>query len=82
MLSFIVLHYFSGNLHDKDYDKDMQLPFKTADCATAVNFAVTPSAVIMITKPEVYIAKIYPAIKNSNIPTIHHADIWQPPKFA
>jgi hypothetical protein len=82
LLSFIVLHYFSGNLHDKDYDKDMQLPFKTADCAAAINFALTPSAAIVITKPVIYVDKIYPAIKNSNILTIHHADIWQPPKFS
>lgn len=81
LLSFIILHYFSGNLHDKDYDKDMQLPFKTADCAAAINFALAPSASLSITKPVIYVSRIYPAIKNSNIQSIHHADIWQPPKF-
>lgn len=82
LLSFIILHYFSGNLHDKDYDKDMQLPFKTADCAAAIHLALTPSAAIVITKPVIYVEKIYPVLKNSNIPTIHDADIWQPPKFS
>jgi hypothetical protein len=81
ILSFVILHYFSGTLHDKDYEKDMQLPFKTADCAAAINFALAPSGALTIPEPVYYVTKEYPALMNTNIPTIHHADIWQPPKF-
>ena len=33
IVHFIVLHYFSGNIHDADHDRDMQLPFKSVDYA-------------------------------------------------
>lgn len=82
ILSFVILHYLSGNLHDKDYDKDMQLPFKTADCADAISFALAPSGSFTIAEPVFYVTRDYPALINSNIPTIHIADIWQPPKFS
>lgn len=31
VIGFIVLHYFSGDVRDADYERDMQLPFKTVE---------------------------------------------------
>lgn len=31
VIGFIVLHYFSGSPRDADYERDMQLPFKTLE---------------------------------------------------
>ena len=37
---FLCMHYSGDNIKDADYDKDMQLPFKTLDTCnhTAINF--------------------------------------------
>lgn len=40
LAGFILLHYFSGSPRDADYDRDMQLPFKTLEL-TPVAFAAT-----------------------------------------
>lgn len=31
LIGFFILHYFSGDVRDADYERDMQLPFKTVD---------------------------------------------------
>ncbi|MBP6023253.1 hypothetical protein [Ferruginibacter sp.] len=82
VVDFIILHYFSGNPKDKDYEKDMQLPFKTADCAYAVTIAIIPAQVTNETEPVVFTNITYSALKNNIIPSSHSADIWQPPKVS
>jgi hypothetical protein len=82
VLSFIILHYFSGNLKDKDFDKDMQLPFKTVDCSTAFSVAVTPNYGLTITEPVFFVTRSYPALKDNFVLSCHTTDIWQPPKFS
>jgi hypothetical protein len=81
LLRFIVMHYLNGTPRDKDYDRDMQLPFKTADCTQLVSMVV-PQQNICTERPEFFIKPSYPAVKNNSIPSIHLADIWQPPKFS
>lgn len=81
LLDFIVIHYFSGNIVDDDYSKDMQLPFKNVDC---YNFI--PS--IAFALPEFLDLKIIATVKSeslplydqSMLPSTHSSDIWQPPK--
>lgn len=82
IIDFIVLHYFSGGVKDKDYEKDMQLPFKAVDCAYAASIALIPAQVTAVTEPVVFTTLTYSALKNNNIPSSHSADIWQPPKFS
>lgn len=82
IIDFIVLHYFSGGVKDKDYEKDMQLPFKAVDCAYAASVALIPAQVTAVTEPVVFTTLTYSALKNNNIPSSHSADIWQPPKFS
>lgn len=41
VIGFIVLHYFSGDVRDADYERDMQLPFKTMD-QSPITLALAP----------------------------------------
>lgn len=44
-ISYLVEHYRDDSDPDNDYQRDMQLPFKTADCITAISFIfVIPSS--------------------------------------
>jgi hypothetical protein len=81
LLEFIHIHYFNGNIHDEDYDRDMQLPFKVIDCAAPGIVFTLPSDVVLALTPP------FPTLKNkacfSNQPAFqssHLSDIWQPPK--
>jgi hypothetical protein len=79
LVKFIIMHYFSGSPRDKDYDRDMQLPFKTADCTALVSIAVPPQSITAV-RPEFSIEHSYPLVKNNTLLARHLADIWQPPK--
>jgi hypothetical protein len=82
IVDFFILHYLSNGVKDKDYEKDMQLPFKAVDCAYALSIAIIPAQVIDIPEPVVFTTLTYSALKNNNIPSSHSVDIWQPPKFS
>jgi hypothetical protein len=81
VLEFIAIHYFSGNIVDDDYSRDMQLPFKTTDCNSPI-----PSIVIALPDfPDLKICAIIesgllPLYDQSLLPSLHTDDIWQPPK--
>ena len=78
---FIAEHYFSGDVHDADYERDMELPFKSHEYLTNTNPVPPPP-----TQPQLTIAVqrqvtvIYPAYINKFHPLIYHPDIFQPPK--
>jgi hypothetical protein len=82
LFRFIIMHYFKGSPRDKDYDRDMQLPFKTTDCTSALVSIVVPPHTITTERPEFFIKRSYPAVKNNSIQSSHLSDIWQPPKFS
>lgn len=42
LIGFFVLHYFSGDVRDADYERDMQLPFKTVE-VSALPLATAPA---------------------------------------
>lgn len=42
LIGFFILHYFSGDVRDADYERDMQLPFKTVD-TSPLSLATVPS---------------------------------------
>jgi len=52
---FLFLHYFNGNPRDADYDRDMQLPFKTLEVTAfalvAVHFPTETIALHTISTP-------------------------------
>lgn len=82
LVKFLAMHYLHGSPKDKDYARDMQLPFKTTgDCITAIAPAYIPVTVEFklerpvelirqqnFIRPEQFIFSAYPA------------NIWQPPK--
>ena len=43
-IDFLDIHYMHGSPKDDDYDRDMQLPFKSsADCISNISFASVPA---------------------------------------
>lgn len=78
---FLHLHYVHGNVMDKDYEKDMQLPFKTVDFSFA-NLNIYHNLPHFEVKA--------PVLFTSSLVSIYHIffisssllnNIWQPPKF-
>lgn len=59
VLEFLFLHYFNGNPRDADYDRDMQLPFKTLEVAPFALLALPhPIATVsLITPPTTVLRK-------------------------
>jgi hypothetical protein len=82
--AFLDMHYMHGSPKDKDYDKDMKLPFKTSyDCISAVSLAIVPQIInLSFTKPKTFIEKKNYIILNQCISSAYLANIWQPPKFS
>ncbi|MFN8265899.1 MAG: hypothetical protein U0T11_07490 [Chitinophagaceae bacterium] len=84
LLSFLRLHYLNGNQKDADYDRDMQLPFKTGEC-TLASFAAVFIPVGEKSVPDVPVAAFYkaaPGYKERNFSTHYLASIWQPPRVS
>lgn len=80
-LQFLDMHYMHGSPKDKDYDRDMQLPFKaTGDC-TAITPAFVPlTAQVLIAAPlRITVRKNY-IIKHQCLYSAYLSAIWQPPK--
>ena len=80
-IDFLRLHYTHGNLKDKDYDKDCELPFKK--CDTSTFYIVIPSK-----KIEVALIPQFEIINEIQLQHISDfvvidlwSKIWQPPKI-
>ena len=78
---FIKLHYFSGNPKDSDYDRDQQLPFRTADVIVVYSSIVIPDHHFKVGLPPAYNENLYPLFNITSLPQRHVFEIWQPPKF-
>lgn len=79
-LSYLAEHYHDEADQDNDYQRDMQLPFKTTDCITAISF--------VFELPYSYsIERVFAGInKEYNIHTDNYAvrqnldNVFQPPR--
>lgn len=79
---FLCMHYAKGEVKDKDFEKDMKLPFKTAETHSGFHFT------IILQEPKVCFTPIFYYSKKSIIKKyspIHFNSnylnaIWQPPK--
>jgi len=81
-LQFLDMHYLHGSPNDKDYERDMELPFKTADgCICAISPAFVPFIMLApAAEPvEVILQKIF-ILKDQRIQSSYLSNIWQPPK--
>jgi hypothetical protein len=83
LLQFLAMHYLHGSPKDKDYARDMQLPFKTSgDCLSSIAPAFVPALGEFSIEIPLTIFK-----EESSIPQLQFilsaylSNIWQPPKI-
>ncbi len=82
LLEFLQIHYFSGNVQDEDYARDMQLPFKVLDFSVSgIVFTIPPTAPLVLTTAPISVKKQIAPCDQSLLPFSHLSDIWQPPKY-
>lgn len=81
-LQFLACHYLHGSPKDKDYERDMQLPFKTSnDCVSSISPAFVPSMPeISVNKPVELPEKKNSFPKSQFSLSSFLSSIWQPPK--
>jgi hypothetical protein len=82
-LQFLDMHYMHGSPKYADYERDMQLPFKTSgDCISSIVPAFVPVTVqLTVTRPiEILEKKIFNP-RNQIFHSPYLSNIWQPPKF-
>jgi len=82
MLAFLHLHYLCGSPKDKDYERDMQLPFKSSSfciAASIADFVPLTFQLSLLKHIEIDQKKLYGYFITS-IPSSSIASIWQPPK--
>lgn len=83
-IDFLDIHYMHGSPHDGDYDRDMQLPFKTpfsSNCANA-NFIITIPDFLTEQKISQIVKKPLLFYTHSGYSYNFHSSIWQPPKIS
>jgi len=82
VLRFLSIHYLHGSPKDKDYDRDMQLPFKTSgDCISSIAIAFVSLIVpFTISRPAEIAEKKNYIVLDQYVLSSYLASIWQPPK--
>ena len=80
---FLDIHYAHGIVMDDDYDKDMQLPFKTMDNSSMQMSIAVPVSSIIISSKNIYTLakKNTHILSNDSLTAAHLSSIWQPPRF-
>lgn len=84
-IAFLDTHYMHGNPKDKDYDRDMQLPFKSSnDCVTNISFASVPAFIeFSFDRPILFFVEKKPfPTQNQYLISSYLSFIWQPPRIA
>jgi hypothetical protein len=81
-VKFLDMHYMHGSPKDKDYNKDMQLPFKSSgDFIYVLASEFVPlNQSFSLTIPVVMVADKKVAIDQNDLLPSYLASIWQPPK--
>lgn len=81
-LKFLDMHYMHGSPVDDDYDRDMQLPFKTSlDCISVISPGFVPvSLEIPLAKPVEIPEKNHILYQQGDILSPYLSCIWQPPR--
>lgn len=82
MLSFLEMHYLHGSPKDKDYDKDMQLPFKASGdySASFANAFFNHYTIISVYSPILEVKNKEAILQNKYLLSAYLSNIWQPPK--
>lgn len=78
---FFHMHYFEKQHMDADYDKDMQLPFKTIDRNTIQVVAFIPFNNSYLEVKPIYTKSVkLDTYKSLFIDSDYLSSIWQPPR--
>ncbi|HYK75793.1 MAG TPA: hypothetical protein VEV16_02360 [Daejeonella sp.] len=78
---FLLMHYFNGDVKDADYDKDMQLPFKShSENAHGNIIASELKKFNIIPKPPYKELKKFIISDETFFTSAFLSCIWQPPK--
>lgn len=79
---FLDMHYMHGSPKDKDYSRDMQLPFKSSGDFVSVlaNEFVPDNAQFAIHVPVVFLSNKKTVTQHNDILPSYLSSIWQPPK--
>lgn len=79
---FFHMHYLEKDHMDADYDKDMQLPFKSIDGNNLLVMAFIPYGASLIKpKPPLTRSNNFDPYATPFINDAHLSSIWQPPKL-
>ena len=81
--SFLCIHYAHGEVNDRDFDKDMKLPFKShTNCFSCSITYLEPAPVYDFFNKIYFNAYTQPNFKyaSSYIPS-YFSSIWQPPQL-
>ncbi len=78
---FLRIHYLM-DIKDADYERDMQLPFKTQDkhIAVVTNIYTPLNNGVSISMPLIFIEDNSYKTNDSDLPATCTTDIWQPPR--
>jgi hypothetical protein len=85
LLAFLNLHYIHQYIHDEDYQRDQQLPFRHADCSviyTTVCCESPDNTPIELPARTTEIKNEFIRYDEDNHSLLSIADIFQPPRCA
>lgn len=80
-MNFLTLHYFNGDVRDADYERDMQLPFKTSSTYEVSSVvSILPAPLATVESPVYHrLSEIVPS-DDTFVSSQFLSAIWQPPK--
>ncbi|MFZ1379423.1 MAG: hypothetical protein WAS56_07125 [Saprospiraceae bacterium] len=82
LLEFLDMHYANGNPIDEDYDKDMQLPFKSITLSSISFVTICANFTDFVQKEKIIIKEGKQKFFDHSFDysTSYLVAIWQPPK--
>ncbi len=81
LISFITLHYFSGDVRDSDYARDEQLPFRdNSQCLIGSIATIVPSSASINYHSDLLCQIRFAPKTQDGKPSRYQTDIWQPPR--
>ena len=81
LVTFITLHYFSGDVRDSDYARDEQLPFRDHNLCLVGNLSsIVPPAASTVYDSHLLCQMTFTPKTQDVKPSRYQTDIWQPPR--
>ncbi|MVT40315.1 hypothetical protein GO495_06960 [Chitinophaga oryziterrae] len=81
IMDFLCMHYWGKDIRDKDYERDMQLPYKTVDIHTITHSFIPLVRTTDIKFNDIQLEEIvYPLLKNNYMPDPALSALFRPPQ--